>query len=88
MKTASENVIRRVAKVMADARAGDVLAVMIVTVGADGNPDVGFAGESELLPSVNIGLDMAKSTVISMVLQAVMPQPVSSIVRPAGALDG
>jgi hypothetical protein len=82
VKTASENVVRAVARAMANARAGDVLAIAIVTVGERGEPEVTFAGEAELLPSVNLGLDMAKQTVIAMVADP-QQQRTTSIVRAA-----
>ena len=82
MKTANENTIRALAKALADARAGDVDAVLIVTASPNGRPDAVFAGEEELLPSVNIGIDMAKQSIVARLTQIVM-QPTTSILRPA-----
>ena len=82
MKTASENVIRALARAMVAARAGDTLAVAIVAVGDDGKPDASFGGEAELMPSVNIGLDMMKQQLLHQVMLAAA-QPVSPLVRPA-----
>jgi len=89
MKTASENVVRAVARAMAAARAGDTLAVAIVAVGADGKPDACYGGEAELMPSVYIGLDMMKQQILHQVMLTVA-QPVSPLVRPADGikLDG
>lgn len=89
MKTASENVLRALARVTASARAGEVLAVSIIAVGEDGMPDASFGGEAELMPSVNIGLDMMKQQLLHHVMRTIA-QPVSPLVRPAqGAkLDG
>ena len=83
MKTANENVLRLLARTIANARAGDVEAVVIVAVRADGMPDVSFGGAMELMPSANLGVDMFKH---QLMLQATRleHQPVSSIVRPAG----
>lgn len=83
MKTANENVLRALARVMAAARAGDVEAVAIVAVSPEGVPDVSFGGEAELMPSANIGLDLLKATFVHRVM-AVNEKPTTSIVRPAG----
>lgn len=82
MKTANENVVRALTKAIADAKAGDLEAVLIVTATPAGKPDAVFAGEEELLPSVNIGIDMAKQSIVARLTQIVM-QPVTSILRPA-----
>lgn len=82
MKTANENVIKALARVMADAKAGNVEAVAIVAVSPDGTPDASFGGEAELMPSANIGLDLLKVSFVTRVM-AVKEQPVSKIVRPA-----
>lgn len=83
MKTANENVIRALARVMAAARAGNIDAVAIVAVGMDGVPDSSFGGEAELLPSVNMGLDLLKQQVVFRAMKA-LEQPTTSIVRPVG----
>lgn len=82
MKTANENVIRALARVMAEARAGNIESVAIVAVGAAGIPDTSFGGEEELLPSVYIGLEMLKQQMLFRVMRPV-DQPVTSILRPA-----
>lgn len=87
MRTANENVLRALAKATADARAGNVGAVAIITVTPDGVPDVTFGGDSELIPSANLGADLFKASLMqqAMVKQAL---PTTSIVRPAtGELD-
>lgn len=81
MRTANENVLRKLAAVSANARAGDVEAVAVITVTPGGVPEVHFAGEAELLPSVNIGVDMAKDVILSMVRGSAQQQPTTSIVR-------
>lgn len=86
MKTANENVLRAIARVMAAARAGNVEAVAIVAIGPDGTPDVSFGGEAEFLPSANIGLDLLKMSFVTRVM-SVQEKPTTSIVRPAGAMD-
>ena len=82
MKTANDNVIRALAKALVDAKAGDIEAVVIVTASPAGKPDAVFAGEEELLPSINVALDMAKLSIVSRLTQLVM-QPVSTLLRPA-----
>lgn len=83
MKTANENVIRALAKVIADARAGSIETVAIVSVTPGGQPLVSFAGETELLPSLNLGLDMLKQHLIRQI-SGVEQQAVTPLVRAAG----
>jgi hypothetical protein len=82
VKTASENVVRAVARIMAMARAGNIEAVAIVAVGPNGIPDTSFGGEEELLPSTYIGLDMLRQQMLHRVMAPVDLQ-ISKIVRPA-----
>ena len=83
MKTASENVVRVLVRMMAEAKAGRILAVGIVGVTDEGIPDVSFGGEAELVPSVNIGIDLLKLQFIQRASGNVEQQPVSQILRPA-----
>lgn len=88
LKTANTNVVHALARVLAEARAGNVEAVAIVAVSGDGIPDVSFGGESELMPSANIGLDLLKQSFIVRVMKE-MEKPVSRVMMPAsGRLDG
>lgn len=82
MRTANQNVINALARVMAEARVGNVEAVAIVAVSADGAPDASFGGEAELMPSANIGLDLLKATFVHRVM-TVKEKPVAKIVVPA-----
>jgi hypothetical protein len=82
VKTANENVIRALARVIADARAGEIDLVAIVTVTPNGQPMVNFAGDTELLPSANLGLDMLKQHLIRKVSD-VEQQSVTPLVRAA-----
>lgn len=87
MRTANENVLRALARVIADAKAGNVEAVCIIAVSPQGVPDASFGGEAELMPSANIGLDMLKASLIHRVM-AESERPVSKLVVPAsGGLD-
>jgi hypothetical protein len=86
VRTANENVIRALARVLAEARAGNVEAVAIVAVSPDGTPDASFGGEAELMPSANIGLDLLKASFIHRVMK-LSEKPTTSIVRPATGLD-
>jgi hypothetical protein len=69
VRTANENVIRALARALAEARAGNVEAVAIVTVTPEGVPDASFGGESELMPSANIGLDVLKASIVHRVMK-------------------
>jgi hypothetical protein len=82
MKTANENVIRTLAKALVDAKAGDIEAVVVITASPMGKPDAVFAGEEELMPSINIAIDAAKISIVTRLTQ-IMMQPVSPILRPA-----
>lgn len=82
MKTANQNVLNALARVMAEARAGNVEAVAIIAVDGNGRPDTSFGGEEELLPSAYIGMDMLKQQVLHRVM-APADVPVSKIVRAA-----
>lgn len=86
MKTANENVLKALARVMVEARAGNVEAVAIVAVSNEGVPDASFGGEAELLGSVNLGLDMLKAQFVFRAMKAT-EQPVAALRRAAGALD-
>lgn len=68
MKTANENVVRALAKALAEARAGNVEAVAIITASPEGEPDASFAGEMELVASVNLGADMLKAKIAHTVM--------------------
>lgn len=81
--SANENVLRALARVMAEARAGRFEAVAIVAVTANGEPDTSFGGEAELLPSVNLGLDLLKTQMLLRVGQS-READVAKIRRPAG----
>jgi hypothetical protein len=86
MKTANENVLRLLARIMANARAGDVEAVVIVAVRSDGMPDVSFGGVMELMPSANLGVDMFKHQLMQQA-SSIEHKPTTSIVRPASGLS-
>lgn len=87
MKTASESVLRAVARTMSEARAGNVEAVGIITVNPQGVPEVSFAGESELVCAINTGADMLKQFLLAQIMMGAA-QKTSGLVRPAGSLDG
>jgi hypothetical protein len=88
MKIANTNVVHALARVLAEARAGNVEAVAIIAVAPDGVPDVSFGGEAELMPSANVGLDLLKQSFMVRVMKE-MEKPVSKVMMPAnGRLDG
>jgi hypothetical protein len=66
----SDHVVSTLARVIADAKAGSVDAVAIVAVGPDGQPRVHFGGAGDLVPSINLGLDMIKATFMQQALGA------------------
>lgn len=82
-RTANENVIRALAKALADARGGNIEAVMIVTASPDGIPDAAFGGEAEYMPTINLGIDMAKQHVLAQVAEQIFGAT-TSIRRPVG----
>ena len=82
MRTANENVLRALARVTADARAGNVGAVAIIAISNDGVPDVTFGGETELVPSANFGADLLKAKLVQSAMHS-KEVPTTSIVRPA-----
>lgn len=82
MRTANENVIRALARVLADAKAGNVEAVCIIAVSPHGVPDASFGGEAELMPCANIGLDMLKASLVHRVM-AESERPTTKLVVPA-----
>lgn len=83
MKTANENVIRALSRALAEARAGNVEAVAIVAVDANGAPDTAFGGEADFLPSVNLGMDMLKAQFIFRGMKA-SEEAAAKIRRPVG----
>jgi hypothetical protein len=64
----SDHVVHTLAKIIAEARAGNVDAVGIVTVSPEGKPRFHFGGDGGLVPSVNLGLDMAKATFMAQII--------------------
>lgn len=76
----NDKAVAALAKVLADAKRGDVSCVAIIAVDDNGKPNVLFGGETDLTPSVNLGADMLKTTILNQILQS----PQQSIVRPAG----
>lgn len=74
----NDKVVQALAKVMADAKRGLVSTVAIIAVGDDGKPNVLYGGETDLTPSINLGADMLKATIMGQILA--MPQ--QSIMRP------
>lgn len=86
MKTVNESVIKAFARVTTEARAGNIGAVAIVTVSPNGQPEISFAGESDLVPHLNFGVDMLKATLVSQVCDH-KPVAASGLVVPANGLQ-
>lgn len=74
----NDKVCDALAKVLSDAKRGQVSLVAIIAVGEDGKPNVLFGGETDLTPSINLGADMLKFTILQQILGA----PQKSILRP------
>lgn len=68
------------AKQLADAKRGLIQCVSVIAVNDAGEPNVVFAGEMDLVPSVNLGADILKATVLSQILG----DPRRQIIRPNG----
>jgi hypothetical protein len=64
----NDKVCQALAKVLADAKRGEIQLVGIVAVADDGRPRVLFGGEDELTPSLNLGLDMLKATIMQQIV--------------------
>jgi hypothetical protein len=64
----NDQVCQALAKVIADAKRGNVECVGVVAVSPSGQPMAFFAGEADLTPSVNLGLDMLKATIMAQIL--------------------
>lgn len=88
MRTVNENVLRALAKIMAEARAGNVEAVAIIIASPEGEPGVEFGGEMELVAAINIGADMLKAQIVHTAM-SVKSNPVATIRRASDIkLDG
>lgn len=88
MKTANENVIKALSRLLVEARAGNIEAIGVVAATPDGVPDVSFGGETELVPTINIGMDLLKAELVEQVRGQRKQQPVAMLRRATGALDG
>ena len=66
----SDAVVHHLAALLMEAKRGNVEAVAFVAVGANGKPIVKFAGEGDLVPSVNLGLDILKATFMAQIVGA------------------
>lgn len=81
----SDHVLLALARATANAKAGSIEAMAIITVDGAGRPRVEFAGAGELFPQINLGLDMAKFSALGNIGSApgattmnsgiVMPDP-------------
>lgn len=69
-KRVSDAVIHLLAKLTAEAKAGNIAAIATITVSPEGAPITRFAGERELTPMVNLGIDMMKATIMQQILGA------------------
>jgi hypothetical protein len=88
MSNTKNTVLHALARATTEARTGNTSAIAIIAVSPDGVPDITFGGESELIPSVNIGLDLLKAHLVNQAMAAQAQKP-PAIVRPdaVNALD-
>ena len=66
---ANDKACQALAKTLADAKRGDVQLVGIIAIGEDGRPRVLFGGEADLTPSLNLGVDMLKMTIMRQITE-------------------
>jgi hypothetical protein len=66
----SDSVVHKLAAITMEAKRGNVDALVIVTVSAEGEPRCHFAGEADLVASINLGIDMAKQVILNRIVQA------------------
>ena len=64
----NDKAIQALAKILADAKRGLVQLVGVIAVYEDGRPRVLFGGEDELTPSLNLGVDMLKMTIMQQIV--------------------
>jgi hypothetical protein len=85
-RTVAESILKVLARATAEARAGNVEAVAVIIATPAGVPNASFGGESELVPTINMGADMLKAYLMGLVI---MPkeETASGLVRPASGLD-
>ena len=68
----NDKACQALAKVLADAKRGQVQLVGIVAIGEDGRPVVLMGGEADLTPSLNLGIDMLKMTIMRQITEPPM----------------
>lgn len=72
-KRVSDQVVNHLAALLVEARRGNIEALATIVVGADGRPKPKFAGEGDLVPSVNLGVDMLKHVFLSLATGGAAP---------------
>lgn len=66
----SDSVVNKLAALLVEAKRGNIEAIGVVVVTPDGKPKAHFAGEGDLVPSVNLGFDIFKATIMAQVVGA------------------
>ena len=66
----SDHVVNTLARAIAEAKAGNIDAVALVSVGSDGRPVVNFGGDGSLMPSIFLGVGMLQATIMEQALSA------------------
>lgn len=65
----NDKACQALAKVLADAKRGQVQLVGIIAIGDEGRPVVLMGGEADLTPSLNLGIDMLKMTIMRQITE-------------------
>jgi len=76
---ANDKACQALAKVLADAKRGEVQLVGIIRIGDDGRPSIVFAGEADLTPSLNLGIDMLKMTIMRQIVEPPAIRPAAQM---------
>jgi hypothetical protein len=71
-KRVSDSVLHKLATLTVETKRGNIEAIAVVSVGPDGEPRAHFAGEGDLVASINLGVDMLKATIMDRIRQTQM----------------
>lgn len=66
----SDSVVAKLAALLMEAKRGNLHAVAIAAVSPHGEPKAHWAGDSDLVASANLGLDILKTTLMAHIVRA------------------
>ena len=69
-KRVSDHVVNTLARLTAEAKAGNIAALAVVTVSPGGDPAVNFGGSRDMIPEVYLGAGLLQATIMEQVLVA------------------